>query len=256
MAIESLTKPKAPAGAKPFTFDRSFDRGAAKKPMTKEAEAKAKLAAAEAPPPEPEPPPPPSFSEEELQAAKAAAWEEGREAGLAEARAEQEAEIARAMQSLSGDIAQAFENSMAELAALEAACLELAERTFTRLMPVLAEEHGDAEILAVLKNALEMMLSTDAITLRLSPERADQLGDKLEETARMAGFEGRMRILPDPSFGPSDISVDWGDGRADRRLGDALQVVDDAVAAARSRAEQKAGVMALSAPVADDEKEA
>lgn len=259
MAIETLTKPKAPAGAKPFLFDRSFDRGTGRKPgapSAKEAEAKAKQAAADAPPPEPELPPAPTFSEEELAAAQAAAFEEGRQAGLAEAQAEREAEIGRMMAMLSGELGRAFQSRDAEQAATQAACLELIDHGFARLMPVLAQEHGAEEIRAVLANALEMMLSASAITLRLSPERAEDMADRLEETARMAGYEGRLRILPDPAFGPSDISVDWGDGRADRRLGDAMKALDGAVAAARTRAEALAGPEALAVPAPDDEKEA
>lgn len=258
MAIETLTKPKAPAGAKPFLFDRSFDRGSNRKAgaaASQAAEAKAKQAAAEAAPPEPEPPPAPTFSEEELAAARAAAFEEGRQAGIDEARAEREVEIVRMMAMLAGELGQVFRFRDADNAALEAACLTLAERGFHGLMPVLAQQHGAQEIQAVLSNTLEMMLSATAITLRLSPDRVEDLAERLEEVARMAGYEGRLRILPDASCGPSDISVDWGDGRADRRLGQALETLNSAIADARDRAEAQAGARAFSSRAAADEKE-
>jgi len=257
MAIETLTKPKAPAGAKPFLFDRNFDRSSSRKVAEAQAaEAKAKQAAVEISAPEPEPPPAPTFSEEDLAAARAAAFEEGRQAGLAEAHAEREEETVRMMAMLAGELGQVFHFRDADNAALEAACLDLVERSFAKLMPVLAQQHGAEEIRAVLANALEMMLSAAAITLRLSPQRAEDLAERLEETARMAGYEGRLRILPDPSCGPSDIAVDWGDGRADRRLGQALDTLNSAIAGARARAEALAGPRALLAPGSDDEEEA
>ena len=92
------------AGYKKFTFDVSFDddidfgRPRKKKPEPV-------VEAAPVPPP---PPPPPTFSETQLAEAQAAAFEEGRRAGAAQAMAAIEQQTLQAIQRLERQSAEAI----------------------------------------------------------------------------------------------------------------------------------------------------
>ena len=81
-----------PAAAKPFLFEQSFDEEAMQRARERKLQEKeeAKLAAERAE--QEQAPPPPTFSEEELQSAQAAAWQEGHQAGMADAQKQQEAQ--------------------------------------------------------------------------------------------------------------------------------------------------------------------
>lgn len=83
---------------KPFKFERSFDTDSAATQRRKDKETEAELQRqAEAALEEELPPPPPTFSEEELQAAKAIAFEEGHAAGLSQAKQELENHVVAAL---------------------------------------------------------------------------------------------------------------------------------------------------------------
>ena len=260
MPIETLTKPKQPDNARPFLFDRSFDRGQSVRKQAVAKTADAKSAGAEelpALPAEPEeaPPPPPTFSEEEMEAARAAAREEGRLAGLEEARVADEARAAALLEEIGRGLERLGHAEDSRRRETEAGSLELLREAVARLLPAYTEAHGANEIEAVVREALDLMLSAEAVTLRLPAAQAETLTPRIEETARQAGFEGRIRILPDPALGPSDVSVDWGDGEASRRFDQAMQHLTQSLDAAIARlGQQDGGPHDGAAP--DDEKEA
>jgi flagellar assembly protein FliH len=258
MPIETLTKPKQPDNARPFLFDRSFDRGQSVRKQVVAKQADAKSASAEelpALPAEPEAPPPPTFSEEEMEAARAAAREEGRLAGLEEARVADEARAAALLEEIGRGLERLGQAEDARRRDTEAGSLELLREAVARLLPAYTEAHGAKEIEAVVRDALDLMLSAEAVTLRLPAAQVETLTPRIEETARHAGFEGRIRILPDPALGPSDVSVDWGDGEASRRFDQAMQHLTHSLDAAIARlGQQDGGPHDGAAP--DDEKEA
>ena len=63
--------------------------------------------------------------------------------------------------------------------------------------------------------------------------------EKLEENARMRGFEGRLVVTPDEAMAPGDCRIEWADGGVNRDEAATLSAIDELVAryvAARSPA--------------------
>jgi flagellar biosynthesis/type III secretory pathway protein FliH len=106
-----------------------------------------------------------------------------------------------------------------------------------RLMPVYVREHGHEEALAVVSDCLGELQDPGRLTIHLSEETADLLGDRLSKAARKAGFEGQIRLLTDEEMGPSDVKVDWGAGGAERRYETIREEIDAAVGRAVERIE-------------------
>lgn len=218
MAADSTARMKTPAGAKPFLFNRSFDRAPAtapKKPAEPAAEREQPEVEAAAPPPEPEAP---SFSQEELDAARAEALEEGRAQGLEEARQSQEAANGEVLARMAEALARLDDSARANRAASEAALLRFAGTAFARLMPAYAEAHGEAEILAVMREVAGLILGEAVLSVRLRPDRLTALEPDLQALMGKAGFDGRLKLVGDDELGPSDVAIDWGDGQASRRM--------------------------------------
>lgn len=223
MPADFAARMKTPAGAKPFLFDRSFDRTGdrtrASKPGAPAPEQEnAPDDAAAAPEPEPEAP---SFSEDDLAAARAEGVEEGRAQALEEARLSREASNGETLARLEAALGDIDARARAARADSEAQLLRFAETAFKRLMPAYAEAHGEAEILAVLREVAALILGEAALTVRLRPDRLSALEPALHELTQKAGYDGRLTLIGDAALGASDVVVDWGDGQAARRLAEA-----------------------------------
>ncbi|MCR9220802.1 MAG: hypothetical protein NXI21_11290 [Alphaproteobacteria bacterium] len=228
---------------KPFLFDRSFDEldeaggGRARPansdrddPATAEAE-DARGADGEAA--TTEDPPPPAYSEEELEAARTAAYEEGRREGLEAGRKEVledvEAHLADALDALAaqiGPLAARQKEANERAGALSA---KIARDIFERLMPAYAARYGDEEVVRLVTESLASLQDVGKLTVRAPERLAEPLRGRLEEVVRNAGFEGKLSIVGDPDMGPSDAAVDWGSGGAERRYADIWAAIEGAV---------------------------
>lgn len=235
---------------KPYLFERSFDEGEEKK-AKKEAELKAANDAknAEAEPEEPEepPPPPPVYTEEEMAQLKAEAFEEGRKAGHEEGRQDAldgiEAEIAKTAETVAQETAKLSEAQRRANDRAQANLVRIVKALLGKLMPIYLKRHGAEEALSVVADCIADLQDAGRLTIRLSEETANQLEERLQETARRAGFEGQIRILTDPAMGPSDVRVDWGAGGAERSYESIRDQVESAIDRAVAAAEADSGVL-------------
>jgi flagellar assembly protein FliH len=186
------------------------------------------------PEPEPEVPPPPTFSEEELAAARAAAYADGEHAGRLIADRGLEARLASAVEMVGQAIPGLLNDrqQMREDLARESA--RLAHAIVAKLFPALAERHGLGEIEAVITDGLSRALDEPRLLVRVSPDNAAALSDRVQALATQGGYEGRVAIISEESLGPADVRVEWGDGGAERMTqrawNEVTAIVDRAVA--------------------------
>jgi len=239
------------ASVRKFHFDESFDTEAPYSER-KAAEAAARRAA-EAPPPEPEPepepeaPPPPTFNEAELEEAKRIAradgaregdgrgygrgfgegmvkgMTEGRQAGQREAEARIEARFADAAVKIATDV-------QALIAAREARNEEFARMPVVvamamvrKLMPELTRRGGLAEIEGLIASLAADLIDEPRLTIRVEPETADLLRERLEGS-RVLGPDAKVMVIEDPTIAVGDGRVEWADGGVER---DTRRLLDD-----------------------------
>ena len=126
---------------------------------------KKKPAANAEPAPEdiPEPEPEISFSEEEMNAQKQQSYMDGHADGFREARMVQE--------------------------------------LMNKLMPIYVKNHGAEEAMAVVTECLAELQDPGRLSIHLSEETADLLGDRLNKAAERAGFQGVIRLRPEEDMG-------------------------------------------------------
>jgi flagellar assembly protein FliH len=206
--------------------------------------------------PEPEPPlpPPPTFSEEELAAAKAAAYADGEHAGRALAERSVENRLASAMEMVAHAIPGALTDRQQIKEAFASDSARLAHAMLAKLFPVLSNRYGLAEIEAVIADGVSRALDEPRLLVRVSPENAEALTERVQEIARNAGFEGRVSIVSEDSLGPADVRVEWGDGGAERmtqRAWNEVTAIVDRAVAGLSGGRQTTGEHGQSAPSAD-----
>ncbi|WP_420549376.1 hypothetical protein [Curvivirga sp.] len=175
------------------------------------------------------PPPSPTFSEEELAAAKAEAWNEGHAAGHAEALAQIEQQTLTALQTITGYIAVLQDRQALANESQAAALARISSDMVRKLMPIYASEHGVEEIKSLVYSSLAPLETKGRINITLPESLHSIIQEQLEKVAQEAGFEGKLMYHPDAKLGPSDVRVDWGRGSAERNVETALQEMEKIV---------------------------
>jgi flagellar assembly protein FliH len=228
---------------KPFLFDRSFDEideARARRPHPANSDGEADPDRAEADEPEteeedaePEEPPAPTFSEEELETAKTAAYDEGRrdglEAGRKEVQEDVDAQMADALEVLAERIAPLFEQQRHAHERASALMVTIARDIFERLMPAYVTRHGDEEVIGLVSASLSNLQDVGKLTVRVAEPVADPLRERLEATVRGSGFEGTLNVVGDPGMARGDAAIDWGTGGAERRYSEIWADIEGAV---------------------------
>lgn len=197
--------------AKPFIFELSFDAEDMAERRRKKLEERERLAAEAAAAAEVEAEP--SFSEEELAAAKAQAYEEGRAAGLAEAESQREAGLAGILDTIGAQIAGLHVHQDVANEKLAADLTELGRTVMSKVLPHYTQKHGADEVTAILSEGFSRLVHEQRISITVGQEVHEMLEPRIEAMAAKSGYDGRLKLVADPDMGLADVVVNWGDGR-------------------------------------------
>ena len=178
--------------------------------------------------PEPEAPPPPTFTEEDLQVVREAAYEEGYRAGLSEAAETTERQMAEAMARLDETMAtlHAAQEQAADTNQRVAARVAMA--VLKKVLPGACEQNAFEEVIRTVQDCFAHVLDEPRIIVRVEADLVDPVRDRLEAVAGMHGFEGRVVVQPDIRLMRGDCRVEWTDGGAER---DQVRLIADIEAA-------------------------
>ncbi len=156
----------------------------------------------------------PAFDRTELEAAKAAAFNEGAAAGRAELIAQDTVGLRLAVSALADELgaAQDAARMIGERAAEEVARLLMA--ALGAVLPAWCESLGDREACAVARIVLPALMGEPEITVRTHARTAPAL---LAEIARIdPDIAARVRMVPTDALAPGDLRIAWKDGLAVR----------------------------------------
>lgn len=196
------------AQLKKYLFDRDFGMPR----LHHEAEV-AETVVIEEPPP---PPPPPSFSEEELEAARVAAYAEGRESGLRDSATAAERRQADALSAIAEGLRQLVAAHQAAEDRRQREAMELALAALRRLHPELARREGLDEIAGVVRECLLRLDGVVRVTVRVNPDQIEAVRGEAGRVAEETAFPGKLLFTPDAHLGVGDCRVEWGNGGAER----------------------------------------
>jgi flagellar assembly protein FliH len=182
------------SAAHKFLFDVSFD----------------------APPPPPPPPEEPTVALAELEAAREAAFAEGRQAATEEAIRLAETRIAAALEAIVAAIAQLGRTHEARLGTLERDVAGLAATVLSRISPTLAKHRALDDIATFVAQSLGEAADEPRVVLRVADDLFEAVRGRVAPLAEAAGFSGKLVILGEEALGPADARVEWADGGAER----------------------------------------
>ena len=174
-------------------FDRSFDI-----PQEDEQEAK--------------------YKEDDLIEARRAAFEEGRQSGIAEMKQNNEGEFLDLSRKLIAGVTALSEQDAKRRDEISTDCGQLLHQICLRLVPRLARQNSLSEIVGIVEECLVTQSSEPRIVVRVAQELSEDLKQKLTQLSTQSGYGGELILIPDESLPKSDCSVLWADGGAERRL--------------------------------------
>ena len=150
----------------------------------------------------------PTVHEAALAEARATAYRDG----VAAALAQSEARAAVALERIAAGLDALARQLAAIEARLEAEAVEVAVAVARKLAPELIAREPLAEIAALARGCFAQLIAAPHVVVRVSEALHARTREKLEATARLHGFDGRLIVLGEPEIAPGDCRIEWADG--------------------------------------------
>lgn len=157
-------------------------------------------------------PPAPSFSEDELNAARAVARAEGVAAGRAEQAAENEARLAQSLEQVADRLAALRDQLAADEQRLRADAAALGHAIARRLCEALTARLPLAEMTALVGDCLSDLRDEPRVIIHVADSLLGEARGRFETLAADMAFPGQVVVLADRRLAPGDVSIDWTNG--------------------------------------------
>ena len=144
--------------------------------------------------------------------AEARGYRAGFAAGEAKAAADDERRAAMALERVAAGIEALFNEIRGIEGRLEAEAVEVAVAVARKLTPELIAREPLAEIAALASECFRELIAAPHVVVRVSEALHAVTRERLEATARLRGFEGRLVVLAEPDLAPGDCRIEWADG--------------------------------------------
>ncbi|MES1202564.1 MAG: hypothetical protein ABUS57_14070 [Pseudomonadota bacterium] len=161
------------------------------------------------------------FSKDELEAARAEALEEGRNTS--------EREAAQALSLLSKSMRALLDRYELEQRMLREEAVAVALAAARKAAGIALESFGEERVIVALEAAMETLRGSPRLVVRLAPAMIAGMKSRLEEAARMSGFEGAMLVRAEPSVEIGDVTLEWPDGAIAHDRAAAFARIDEVV---------------------------
>jgi flagellar assembly protein FliH len=176
----------------------------------------------------------PAVSQAALELAVAEAEARGYRIGHAAAQAETSAELERRRAVTLERIGSALQSLAGSLSAieqrLEAEAIEVAVAVASKLSSELIAREPFAEIAALAGSCFNQLGSVPHVVVRVNDVLYADARERLEEIARVRGFEGRLVVLAEPDIACGDCRIEWADGGVNRDRAKIQAAIGEAVA--------------------------
>lgn len=162
------------------------------------------------------------FTQDDVDAARMWGVEEGRE--MEEGRCAQSLQaIASQMQLILSRLAHESDGLRQEAAGLAMAAARKIAGEALAAYPIDTIEKVALE-------AVQDLRSEPRLSVRCNPQLVETLAERLEKTARDAGFDGAIRVRGDEALTDADVRLEWGAGAVQRSAAEIEDRLNDVVA--------------------------
>jgi len=148
--------------------------------------------------------------------AEARGYRAGYAAAQNETRAEFERRMAAALEQIASGLAALANGLRSTEQRLEAAAVEVAVAVGTKLAAELVAREPFAEIAALATACFAQVIGAPHVVVRINDALYADAHERLEEIARLRGFDGRLVVLAEPEVALGDCRIEWADGGLNR----------------------------------------
>ncbi len=157
------------------------------------------------------------------------AYNNGREAGLAEAQASTEQQLATAAAMIARQL-EALESARSGIEqTMSAQAMQLAAAVVGKILPAMIQREAMSEIEKLISDCLARVHDEPRIVIRVPDALLDPLKSRIDELVRASAYEGQVVLLADNGLGPSGCHVEWADGGAERDMEAIWRDVDETI---------------------------
>lgn len=160
-----------------------------------------------------------TFTEAELSQAREDGYAAGKLAAEQAAAQAVERHVAQALASLTQKLAELAKNQTEAVERHSGEAVHAALAVIRKLFPKLTQDHGVAEIEAVVAECLGQLREEPRIVIRVADPLLDAIQERVTAMAAQAGFEGKIVLLAQSDLQAGDVRVEWADGGAERDIG-------------------------------------
>lgn len=157
-------------------------------------------------------PPPPSFSEDELEAAKAVAHASGRNEGIMEERNKREQYIADTLHKISENFSTLFAAELYRERQYEEEALRLGLEIISVLAPSLNSRLGEEALKKSLRQVLESQSEQSEIRIEVHPDSASDIDSLLETIWPDQDSAPNYKVVADSHLEKGACTLSWKDG--------------------------------------------
>ncbi|MGN1079081.1 MAG: hypothetical protein ACI4TE_02795 [Alphaproteobacteria bacterium] len=179
----------------------------------------------------------PVFTQNEMDAAKNQAREEGRLQGIEEGREAAWQEAMVSIEKQNSDTLNAIDASLKELLARSqndsqtafTTAVGFAMAVCRKAVPALSEKNAVGEIRGLLEKNFHFLKDEPKISLRLNPFLADKIKPVLADLVKKESYAGKIAVIRDDSLPAGDCHVEWKNGGLQRNAQDVLNQTEELV---------------------------
>jgi flagellar assembly protein FliH len=158
------------------------------------------------------------YTRAEIEATRAAALAEGRQAGLDEAAAGVDSLAAEALDAIAHGIETLIAGQDATTIETQRRALDALRAIIAKTFPALAARDPLAEIEAFAAKCLHDAIDEPRIVLRVPAPLYDTVQARLSALGTASGYAGRIVLLADDALAGGDARIEWADGGSERNL--------------------------------------
>lgn len=157
-------------------------------------------------------PPPPTFSEDELEAAKAVAQSLGQREGAKEELEKREQFIAETLQKISDNFSTLFAAEIYRERQYEEESLKLALEVIKLLAPSLNDKLGEEALKNTLKSTLHTQSEQAEVRIEVHPDTAPDIDALIQTIWPDKDITPRYKVVADSNLETGACAVSWKDG--------------------------------------------
>lgn len=172
----------------------------------------------------------PTFSEEDLNGARAEGFAAGREAAVQEAANAVERRIMETLGMIGERLSELFRIQEEANAAAVQNAVTVAATIARKVFPDLSRRNALGEVEMVAEEAMALVTDEPRIIMHVNEQLRDSLAARLDALGERYGFTDKVILRADPEIPLGDCRVEWSTGGSERNTADLWRDIDEIIA--------------------------